>query len=78
MPQDQIGPVFLATPSLVFGVYGIRELALACRPWPLDHWVERVMPGAAGVTLGALFACCPHGPIETATGIERAVAWSLH
>jgi hypothetical protein len=78
MLQNQIGPAFLAMLSLVFGVYGMRELALACGPWPLDQWIERVLPGAGGVTLGALFACCSYRLVETTMGMGSAVAWTLH
>ena len=78
MLQDQIGPVFLAMLSLVFGIYGTWELALACRPWPLNQWIERVLPGAGSVTVSALFACCSCRLIETTAGMGSAVAWALH
>ena len=78
MLQDQIGPAFLVMLSLAFGIYGMRELALACSLRPLDQWIERVLPGAGGVTLGALFACCSYRLTETTTGLGSAVAWTLH
>ena len=78
MLQDQIGPVFLAMLSLIFGVYGVRELALACRPWPFDEWIERALPGAGAVTLSAVFAGCSYRLIETAVGVQSVITWALH
>ena len=78
MLQYQTGPVFLVVLSLAFGLYGVWQLALACRPWPLDQWIERVLPGAGSVTVGALFACCSYRLIETTAGVGSAVAWALH
>lgn len=52
----QPGPAFLAFLSLAFGCHGMRELVLACRLEPFDAWVEKALPGAGGVILGALLA----------------------
>jgi hypothetical protein len=78
MLQDQIGPVFLAMLSVAFGVYGARELLLACRPWPLDQWIERVLPAAGGIALSALFACCSYKLVEMTAEMGGVVAWALY
>jgi hypothetical protein len=53
---DQIGPIILATLSLLFATYGIRELASAYKTAALTDWTERAVPGAGGVLVAALFA----------------------
>jgi hypothetical protein len=54
--RDQIGPVVLGVLSLLFAIYGIRELATAYKTAALPAWTERAVPGAAGVLVAALFA----------------------
>ena len=56
--QVQIGPAFLCALGLVFGGYGVWELALAYRIKSLHDWVEKAALGAGSLTLCVLFASC--------------------
>ena len=58
MSDDQIGPAFLMALGLVFGGYGMRELALAYCSDPFGEWIEKAVLGAGGLAVGALFAVC--------------------
>lgn len=64
MLDDEIGPAFLGALSLVFGGYGVRELALACRLGPSSAWIERALPGAGALVLGAPFAWCGYRLVD--------------
>ena len=57
---DQADPLFLSTLSVMFGSYGVWQLVLAWRLEQLDEWVDKVLPGAGGVMVGALFATCSY------------------
>ena len=56
--QDQVGPAFLGALSLIFGGYGVWELALAYRIEPLDEWVAKARLAASSLALCGLFASC--------------------
>jgi hypothetical protein len=75
MPDDQIGPVFLAALSLVFGSYGVWELALAYRLDLFGAWIEKAVLGAGGLMLGVLLALCSYRLVE---GLSGGIAWTLH
>ena len=58
--QDQLGPAFLGVLSLLFGSYGLRELAVAYNVEPLGEWSEKAWVGAGSLTLCTLLAICSY------------------
>lgn len=55
---NQIGPTFLGVLSLLFGGYGVRELASAYYTGPFDEWIGKVGLGTSSFLLCVLFASC--------------------
>jgi len=78
MPGDQIGPMFLAALGLVFGGYGVQELALAYRLEPFDEWIEKALLAAGSLMLAALFASCSYHLLGGAEGLGSRAAWAAH
>lgn len=57
---DQIGPTFLGVLSLLFGGYGVRELASAYEIGPFDEWIVKAGLGTSSLMLCVLSASCTH------------------
>ncbi len=60
----QIGPTFLGFLSLLFGGYGVRELASAYGTGPFDEWIGKAGLGTGSLILCVLFASCTHRVIR--------------
>lgn len=58
--SDHFGFVFLVVLSLLFGSYGLRELALAYRVKRFDEWFGMAWLGAGSLVLCSLFAICSY------------------
>ncbi len=57
---NQIGPTFLGVLSLLFGGYGVRELASAYDTGPFDEWIGKAGIGTSSLILCVLFASCTY------------------